>query len=87
MELKFINDLYRMYRHHLTGDEEDADVIAFAVLEQFNREDLKALIDEMNEQELNDMVGIYLIEMLKGKMAQEGLVQGRDFQDDHKTIH
>ena len=71
--MNLVDELYEMYRDKLTGDEEDADILAFAVLEQLNREDLLHMIEQMSDQELVDLVGLYLIENLKGKMAQEGI--------------
>ena len=35
--MKLIDDLYNMYRNKLTGDEEDIDMLTFAVLEQLGR--------------------------------------------------
>ena len=69
--MKFIDELYEMYRHKLTGDEEDADILAFSVLEQLNRDDMITLIEELSDQELYNLVGFYMIEKLKAKMARE----------------
>ncbi len=67
--MKLVDDLFNRYRYHLSGDEEDANIITFAVLEQMDREDLLELIEEMDEQELYDMVGLYMLETLKQKMG------------------
>ncbi|QOR65965.1 cytosolic protein [Cytobacillus suaedae] len=69
--MKFIDELYEMYRHKLTGDEEDADILAFSVLEQLDRDDMITLIEELSDQELYNLVGFYMIEKLKAKMARE----------------
>ena len=69
--MKLVDELYEMYRNKLTGDEEDIDMLAFAFLEEMSHEDLLALIQEMDKQELYNLMGIYLIESLKGKFAQE----------------
>jgi hypothetical protein len=69
--MKFIDELYELYRHKLTGDEEDADILAFSVLEQLNRDDMITLIEELSDQELYNLVGFYMIEKLKAKMARE----------------
>ncbi|HHY72601.1 MAG TPA: cytosolic protein [Bacillus bacterium] len=71
--MKLIDELYNMYSHILTGDEEDADIIVFSILEALKRQDLLQLIEEMNEQELFGMVGMYMLEKFKSKMAQEGV--------------
>ncbi|WP_449537333.1 DUF6154 family protein [Ferdinandcohnia sp. Marseille-Q9671] len=71
--MKIIDEIYDMYRDKLTGDEEDADIIAFSVLEQFEREDLLSLVNDLSDQELRNLVGFYMIENLKAKMARDGI--------------
>lgn len=86
--MKLIDDLYKMYSHILTGDEEDADIIVFSVLEALKRKDLLDLIEEMSEQELYSMVGMYMLEKFKSKMAQEGVGQRGMFRKDElKNLH
>ncbi len=80
--MKLIDELFEMYRNKMTADEEDIDMLAFAVLEQFNHRDLVALISEMSEQEIKNLMGLYIIETLKGKFAQEGLSHHK-----HQTYH
>lgn len=69
--MKLIDELYELYRNKLTGDEEDIDMLAFAFLEEMSREDLLKIIEDLDKQELYDLMGLYLIESLKGKFAQE----------------
>ena len=69
--MKLVDELFEMYRDKLTGDEEDIDMLAFAFLEEMTREDLIRLIQDMDEQELYTLMGLYLIESLKGKFAKE----------------
>ena len=64
--MKLVDELFEMYRDKLTGDEEDIDMLAFAFLEEMTREDLLRLIQDMDEQELYTLMGLYLIESLKG---------------------
>ncbi|WP_458412147.1 DUF6154 family protein [Schinkia sp. CFF1] len=86
--MKLIDDLYKMYSHILTGDEEDADIIVFSVLEALKREDLLELIEEMDEQELYSMVGMYMLEKFKSKMAREGVGQSQMLGvDELKHLH
>ncbi|WP_017756191.1 DUF6154 family protein [Calidifontibacillus oryziterrae] len=86
--MKLIDDLYKMYSHILTGDEEDADIIVFSVLESLNRKDILKLIEEMSEQELFSMVGVYMIEKFKSKMAQDGIGQTQMLSEDEiKNLH
>jgi hypothetical protein len=86
-KLKLIDELYEMYRNKLTGDEEDIDMLTFAFLEEMSREDLLHIIKEMDKQELYDLIGIYLIESLKGKFAQEEYGQHRASFFPPRDIH
>ncbi len=85
--MKIIDELYELYRHKLTGDEEDIDMLAFAFLEEMTRDDLLRIIHELNNQELYDLVGLYLIESLKGKFASENLGHQRNTNAHHRNIH
>lgn len=86
--MKIIDEIYEMYRNKLTGDEEDADIIAFSVLEQFGREDLIDLLSDLPDQELRNLVGFYMIENLKAKMARDGIGQSKMMTvDELRNIH
>lgn len=85
--MKLVDELYEMYRHKLTGDEEDIDMLAFAFLEEMTREDLLGLIQDMDKQELYDLMGLYLIESLKGKFAKEEYGQHRTHPYYPRNIH
>ncbi|WP_141433737.1 DUF6154 family protein [Bacillus sp. 03113] len=85
--MKIIDELYKLYRHKLTGDEEDIDMLTFAFLEEMTREDLLNLIQEMDNQELYDLMGIYVIETLKGKFASEGYGQHKSPPYYHRNVH
>ena len=77
--MKLIDELFEMYRDKLTGDEEDLDMITFAVLEGFDHEDLMDIVKEMNEYELQYFIRLYMLETLKGKFAQ---MEGRKNDGD-----
>lgn len=64
--MKLIEELYNMYRDKMTGDEEDIDMLTFAVLEQLDRKEIFELLQEMDDQELTNLMGLYIIETLKG---------------------
>lgn len=69
--MKLVDEIYEFYRHKLTGDEEDIDMLAFAFLEEMSYDDLISVIKELDKQELYDLMGLYLIEALKVKFAQD----------------
>lgn len=85
--MKLVDELFEMYRNKLTGDDEDIDMLAFAVLEEMNREDLIQLINDLSTQELYNLIGVYLIETLKEKFAQEEYGQHRPQQTSVRNIH
>ncbi|MBP2243038.1 hypothetical protein J2Z40_003620 [Cytobacillus eiseniae] len=85
--MKIIDELYELYRDKLTGDEEDIDMLAFAFLEEMSREDLLSMINDLNNQELYDLMGLYLIESLKGKFANEDFRQQRNPAIHQRNIH
>ncbi|WP_453994279.1 DUF6154 family protein [Bacillus nitroreducens] len=86
--MKLIDEIYELYRNKLTGDEEDADIVAFSVLEQFERTDLIDLLNDLSDQELRNVVGFYMIELLKAKMARDGIGQSRMMTvDELRDIH
>jgi hypothetical protein len=51
------------------------------------REDLLRLIQDMDEQELYTLMGLYLIESLKGKFAKEDYGQRTSPIINHRNIH
>nr|WP_042345128.1 DUF6154 family protein [Bacillus massiliigorillae] len=67
--MKLIDDLFEHYRTKLTGDDEDIDILALAVLEQLDQKDIIEHILEMDDVELRSFFGLYIIETLKGKFA------------------
>jgi hypothetical protein len=85
--MKLVDELYDLYRNKLTGDEEDIDMLTFAFLEEMTREDLISMIAEMDEQDLYDLMGLYLIESLKGKFAKEEYGQQRIHTYQPRNIH
>ncbi|EGK08450.1 DUF6154 family protein [Kroppenstedtia eburnea] len=70
--MRFVDDLFSLYREHLADDEENAVSVVLNILEDQTREDIMKLIREMDDEEVIQMVGVYLVEMLKMKIAQEG---------------
>ncbi|NNV07470.1 DUF6154 family protein [Geobacillus sp. C56-T2] len=73
MRMKLIDDLYDYYKDRLTGDEEDAEAVAMSILDELDRRHVLKLINEMTDEELLGMFGLYVFESLKAKMAGEGL--------------
>ncbi|MGA9175036.1 MAG: DUF6154 family protein [Thermoactinomyces sp.] len=70
--MSFVDEVYSLYRDQLNDDEEDAVAIVLSILEDQSRENVLQLIDEMSDDEIMQMLGVYLVEMLKMKMVQDG---------------
>ncbi|WP_449622659.1 DUF6154 family protein [Robertmurraya sp. Marseille-Q9965] len=85
--MKLVDEIYEFYRDKLSGDEEDIDILTFALLEEMSYDDLLNLIKELDKQELYNLVGIYLIESLKGKFANEDYGQQRAPSLQQRNIH
>ncbi|GAA0369201.1 DUF6154 family protein [Bacillus horti] len=84
--MKFIDDLYELYKDQLVGDEEDAIALVLYALQDHSKDDFIKLIQEMSEEEVYQMLGNYLIEKLKDKMDKEGIGQFTPHADS-KNIH
>lgn len=79
--MRFVDDLYALYKDQLTGDENEAIVLVLNILGEQKREDLLKLIDEMSGEEIKQMLGLYMIELLKARMVKEGMIKSdRDSQ-------
>ncbi|MGD8190900.1 DUF6154 family protein [Brevibacillus ginsengisoli] len=84
--MRFIDELYELYRGHLTRDEEDIVAVVVGILAEQSREELLKLVKDMDEEELFHMVAYYMIEVMKRKIAMEdeGL---EDPEGSLPTIH
>ncbi|UFJ39710.1 DUF6154 family protein [Brevibacillus humidisoli] len=78
--MRFVDQLYEMYKGHFNGDEEDIVAIVVGILEEQSRKDLYRLIDEMDDEELFHMIAMYMIEVMKRKVAM-------DEERPQSTIH
>lgn len=68
--MRLVDELFAMYRNKITDNEEDLDMITFAVLEHYDRQELMGIVKDMNDHELQYFIRLYLLETLKGKFAQ-----------------
>jgi NaMN:DMB phosphoribosyltransferase len=70
--MSFIDQVYSLYRDHLSDDEDDAVAIVLSILEDQSKDNVMQLITEMGDDEIMQMMGVYLVEMIKMKMVQDG---------------
>ncbi|WP_134684174.1 DUF6154 family protein [Brevibacillus migulae] len=69
--MRFVDELYELYRGHFNGDEEDIVAIVVEILEEQSKADLIQIILGMDDEELFHMLASYLIEVMKRKVAME----------------
>ncbi|WP_246142930.1 DUF6154 family protein [Pasteuria penetrans] len=68
--LSFVDRIYALYREQIV-DEETACAVVLCLLEEHTRAHMMELIGTMKDEEIMQMMGIYLIEMLKLKVVRE----------------
>ncbi|GEC91803.1 DUF6154 family protein [Brevibacillus brevis] len=69
--MRFIDEVYKLYKGHFNGDEEDITAIVVGILAEQSRDDLLDLVKEMDEEELFHMLATYMIEVMKRKVAMD----------------
>ncbi|GEB32644.1 MULTISPECIES: DUF6154 family protein [Brevibacillus] len=69
--MRFIDEVYELYKGHFNGDEEDITAVVVGVLHEQDRDALLGLAEEMDEEELFHMMATYMIEVMKRKVAME----------------
>ncbi|WP_018132625.1 DUF6154 family protein [Effusibacillus pohliae] len=70
--MKFVDQLYELYKNQLTGDEEDVVIIVSGILSELNRDELLALVKDMTHDELYQMIGTYMVDKLRVKLIEKG---------------
>ena len=83
--MRLVDELFEIYRDRLTGDEEDLDIIALAVVENNSRQELFNIVKEMNDYELHFFISMYLTETLKEKFASHS--GNIDYDHHSKYLH
>ena len=80
--MRFVDELYALYKEQLTGDENEAIALVLSILSEHNRNDLMKLLDEMDDDQVRQMFSLYLVELLKVRMVKEGLLPGPEDSDN-----
>ncbi|TLS38476.1 DUF6154 family protein [Pseudalkalibacillus caeni] len=71
--MKLVEELYAMYRNHLTGDEEDLYEVVMGALDEHERTDLEKTTQQLSDEQYAEMVKYYILELLRRKIAEEGI--------------
>lgn len=69
--MKFVDELFELYRGRLEGTEDDLDMITLTVLGEMSDTDILSVIGEMPKEELAWLFRVYLYEGLKEKFNQD----------------
>ncbi|MCP3741055.1 DUF6154 family protein [Rossellomorea sp. BNER] len=69
--MKLVEELYEIYRGRIRGTDEDLDMIALSILEETTRDELMAIIEEMDIDELHYFIRLYIFETLKEKLTSD----------------
>lgn len=69
--MRFIDEVYEMYKGHFNGAEEDITAVVVGILDEQSSEELLGLIQEMDGEELFHMLATYMIDVMKRKVAMD----------------
>lgn len=85
-QMKFVDQLYELYKNKLTGDEEDVMIVVSGILSELTRDEMIALIKDMGKEEIYQMLGTYMVEKLRVKLVEKGAgVSDQAFPPDGLT--
>ncbi|MGD9677511.1 MAG: DUF6154 family protein [Vulcanibacillus sp.] len=84
--MSFVDEIYDMYKSHLSRNEEDAIALVLNLLQDHKREELLSKINEMDDYEIYQMLSIYLIEALKVRIAKGEIdeIEGKWSRIEHR---
>ncbi len=71
--MKIVDEIYAMYRNVLRGDEEDILALVMGLFLDHRREDLLSMIEGLSKEELLQMITLYTYQLLRLKLAREGM--------------
>ncbi|WP_139490697.1 DUF6154 family protein [Brevibacillus dissolubilis] len=69
--MRFIDELYELYRGHFTRDEEDIIAVVVGILAEHNHDELMTIVESMDDEELFNMLATYMVEVMKRKVAMD----------------
>ncbi|WP_261132274.1 DUF6154 family protein [Bacillus sp. Marseille-Q3570] len=83
--MKLVDEIYDTFKYHFSADEEDMYPIVYGLMEAKSREEILELLEELSNEELNEMISLFILEQLQKKLAEEGIGRvtlGQDYTDD-----
>ncbi|WP_054635382.1 DUF6154 family protein [Thalassobacillus sp. C254] len=86
--MKLVEELYDMYKDHITGDEEDAFIIIEGVLSELSDKDLKTIFNQASYKERYSILLHYLYHEFISLAAEKGLGTTNNEDDQiSKNLH
>ncbi|MBE3595716.1 MAG: hypothetical protein IMW86_01575 [Hydrogenibacillus sp.] len=85
--MKFVDDVFKLYREQLAEHPDGPLEVVLQLFSDHDRHDLMRFIEGMSDEELFQMVSLYVVEMLKQKLSQEGLRPLREPYAVDPNIH
>ncbi|CAM3352524.1 DUF6154 family protein [Hydrogenibacillus schlegelii] len=85
--MKFVDDVFKLYREQLVEHPDGPLEVVLQLFSDHEREDLLRFIEGMSDDELFQMVSLYVVELLKQKLMQEGLLPPQDATPVDPNLH
>lgn len=69
--MKFIDDIFQLYKDELVKKAENTNIILESILEELSYTDVNKLIKEATDEERYEMFALYIYEMLHLKLGYQ----------------
>ncbi|MGD6833489.1 DUF6154 family protein [Sutcliffiella halmapala] len=76
--MKSIEEMIEKYQKRLLKDDEDVDAVAYAVVNSFTREQCLGLLNELTDEELHQIVALFVMDKVKTILINTDEDIGRD---------
>ncbi|MFE7065064.1 DUF6154 family protein [Sutcliffiella sp. NPDC057660] len=63
--MKSIEEMIEKYQKRLLRDDEDVDAVAYAIVNSFTREQCLGLLNELTDEELHQIVALFVMDKVK----------------------
>ncbi|WP_026675440.1 DUF6154 family protein [Alkalihalobacterium bogoriense] len=83
--MKFVEDLFKMYAKDINSDE-DALLLVSDIVENTERKELEKYIKDMSDDEVMEMVMLYMYERLR-LLLHENRYKESSIDETHRIFH
>ncbi|WP_417899231.1 DUF6154 family protein [Bacillus haimaensis] len=63
--MKTIEEMIEKYQKRFLRDDEDVDAVAYAIVNSFTREQCLGLLNELTDEELHQIVALFVMDKVK----------------------